>query len=398
MSPPPITDAAGVDAVVAEARAEGRAAIDLEFLWERTYAPVACLAQVATPAGVHIIDPIEGAPLRPVADLVADPAVEAVMHAPSADLTLLGLAFGTRPENFVDVQVLAGFVGLGAGQGLATLLERVLGVRLDKGERYTDWSRRPLSEAQLEYGAADVADLLPLADELTRRARELGRLDWVAEEHRRRYGPGARLVPDPDTAWRRVKGGGRLNARDRAVLVSIAAWREREAARRDRPASWIIPDRTLVELAHRRPADRAALQRERGLPSRVQGAEAESLLAAIRAGEAADPIASDPPPSPEVQQRLEVLAPLGAVLVAARASGVGLAPSLLATRDDIASFLAAVLQGDGAERQLGAGWRRELVGEALIELAEGRLALGADPRRPYLAEIRRGDGIESGSP
>jgi ribonuclease D len=396
MSPPPITDAAGVDAVVAEARAEGRAAIDLEFLWERTYAPVACLAQIATPAGVHIIDPIEGAPLRPVADLVADPAVETVMHAPSADLTLLGLAFGTRPENFVDVQVLAGFVGLGAGQGLATLLERVLGVRLDKGERYTDWSRRPLSAAQLEYGAADVADLLPLADELTRRARELGRLDWVAEEHRRRYGPGARLVPDPETAWRRVKGGGRLNARDRAVLVSIAAWREREAARRDKPASWIIPDRTVVELAHRRPADRAALQRERGLPSRVQGVEAESLLAAIRAGEAADPVASDPPPSPEVQQRLEVLAPLGAVLVAARASGVGLAPSLLATRDDIASFLAAVLQGDGAERQLGAGWRRELVGEALIELAEGRLALGADPLRPYLAEIRRGDGVESG--
>jgi len=390
-SPEPITDAAGVDAVVAEAHAEGRAAIDLEFLWERTYAPVACLAQIATPAGIHIVDPIGGAPLRPIADLVSDPSVDVIMHAPSADLTLLGLAFGTRPENFTDVQVLAGFVGLGAGQGLATLLERVLGVRLDKGERYTDWSRRPLSAAQLEYGATDVAHLFPLADELIRRATEMGRLEWVAEEHVRRYGPDARLIPDPDTAWRRVKGGGRLSPRDRAVLASISAWREREAARRDKPSSWIIPDRTLVEMAHRRPVDRRALEKERGLPARIQGDEAESLLAALRGGAEAPPISGSPPPSPEVQQRLEVLAPLGAVLVAARASAVGLAPSLLATRDDITAFLAAVVEGDGTGESLGSGWRRELVGAALTDLAEGRLALGADPRRPFLAEVRRGD-------
>lgn len=389
MPPPPITDPAGVEAVVREAREQGRAAIDLEFLWERTYAPVACLAQIATPVGIHVVDPIAGAPLRPIADLVADPDVEVVMHAPSADLTLLGLAFGTRPARFIDVQVVAGFVGLGAGQGLATLLERVLGVRLDKGERYTDWSRRPLSEAQLEYAAADVAHLLPLADDLLARAERMGRGEWVAEEHVRRYGPGARLVPDPETAWRRVKGGGRLNARDRAVLASIAEWRERAAARRDKPASWIVPDRTLVEMAHRRPADRRALEGERGMPARMGAAEADSLLEALRRGEAAPPIASDPPPSPEVQQRLEVLAPLGAVLVAARASAVDLAPSLLATRDDITAFLAAVCDGDGDGQQLGSGWRRELVGEALIDLAEGRLALGADPRRPYLAEVPR---------
>src|SRR5680860_1830663 len=102
-SPEPIRDAAGVSAVSAEARAAGRAAIDLEFLWERTYAPIACLAQLATPVGDHIVDPIEGAPLRPVAELVADPDVEVVMHAPSADLTLLGLAFGLRPQRLIDI-------------------------------------------------------------------------------------------------------------------------------------------------------------------------------------------------------------------------------------------------------------------------------------------------------
>ena len=394
--PEPIRDAAGVDAVVAEARAEGRAAIDLEFLWERTYAPIACLAQVATPRGIHLVDPIEGAPLGPIADLVADPGVEVVMHAPSADLTLLGMAFGTRPQALTDIQIVAGFVGLGAGQGLATLLERVLGVRLDKGERYTDWSRRPLSRAQLEYGAGDVAHLLTLADEIARRAAELGRTEWVAEEHARRFGPDARLVPDPETAWRRVKGHGRLGARDRAVLAELAAWREREAARRDKPVAWVVPDRTLVEIAHRRPADRSALEGERGLPDRIRGADADGLLAALRAGEAAEPVTLPPPPSPELQQRLDVLAPLGAVLVAARAAAVGLAPSLLATRDDISAFLLAALRGDEDGAALGSGWRRELAGEALIDLAEGRLALGADARRPYLAEIARGDVAGSG--
>ena len=167
MPPPePVRDAAGVAAVVDDARREGRAAVDLEFLWERTYAPVACLAQVATSRGVHLVDPIAGAPLAALAGLVADPDVEVVMHAPSADLALLGMEFGVRPARLHDVQLTAGFVGLGAGQGLGTLLERVLRVRLDKGERYTDWSRRPLSRPQLEYAVADVAHLLELADRL----------------------------------------------------------------------------------------------------------------------------------------------------------------------------------------------------------------------------------------
>lgn len=391
-TPETITDPAGVDAVVREVRAEGRAAIDLEFLWERTYAPIACLAQVATRAGVHLIDPIEGAPLGPIAELVADPDVEVVMHAPSADLTLLGMAHGIRPQRLTDMQITAGFVGLGAGQGLAALLERVLGVKLDKAERYTDWSRRPLSAAQLEYGAGDVLHLLDLADELARRAEALGRTAWVAEEHERRYGPDARILPDPDNAWRKVKGAGRLKPRDRSVLAALAAWREREARRRDKPASWIVPDRTLVEIAHRRPADRQALENERGLPDRIRGADADAMLAAIREGEAAPPVSMPPPPSPEVQQRLEVLGPLGAVLVTARAAGVDLAPSLLATRDEIGAFLVAAVRGDDLEgMSLATGWRRGLAGEALIDLAEGRLSLGVDPKRPFLAEIPRGD-------
>lgn len=382
-----ITEAAGVEAAVAAARAAGRSALDFEFLWEKTYAPLPCLAQLAVGERIFLIDPIAGAPLAPVGDLVADPEHLSIMHAPTADLALLDMSLGTRPANLLDVQLMAGFVGLGAGQGLGTLLERVLKVRLDKSERYTDWSKRPLSRRQIEYGAADVAHLLELADELGRRAAAMGRDGWVAEEHARRYGPHASFVTDPDEAWRRVKGHGRLSPRDRAVLAAVAGWREREARRRDKPVGWLIPDRTLVEIARRRPADRNALEGERGLPSGIRGAEADSLLAAIRAGEAADPIALEGSPRPDLGDRLDVLGPLGAVLVSARAQAVDLAPSLVANRDDISGFIAAALTGDLDGHTMASGWRYELAGAALIELAEGRLALAADATRPYLREM-----------
>jgi ribonuclease D len=387
-----IRDAAGVAEVVDLARSEGRAALDFEFLWERTYAPLACLAQVATRDAVHLIDPIEGAPLGPLAELVSDPDVTVIMHAPSSDLALLELAHGARPANLRDVQITAGFVGMGAGQGLQTLLERGLGVRLDKGERYTDWSRRPLSRRQLEYGAADVEHLMALSDELDRRAAERGREAWVAEEHERRYGPGARFTQDPDEAWRRVKGQGRLSPSDRAVLRALAAWREREALRQNRPVAWLVPDRTLIEIARRRPADRDALSGERGLPDRMRSQEAEGILAAIREGEAARPITQPPAPGRELQQRLDVLGPLAAVLVTARAAAVDLAPTFLATRDEIQAFLTATISGEEDGQPLASGWRAELAGDALRELAAGRLALAADPRRPYLAELPRPAG------
>lgn len=383
-----IRDAAGVAAVADQARRAGRVCIDFEFLWERTYAPQPCLAQLAIGDEVHLIDPVEGAPLGPVADLVADPDVAVIMHAPSADLTLLQLQLGVVPRNLADVQLIAGFVGLGAGQGLATLLDRVLKVRLDKGEQYTDWSRRPLTGKQLVYAAADVENLERLHDELWRRAAALGRTEWVLEEHARRYGERARWSPDPDEAWRKVKGQGKLSAADRAVLKALARWRETEAARRDRPTQWICPDRTLLEIARRHPESREALLRERGLPERMRPQDADAMLDAIAEGLRGEPVSLPSPPPPEVAHRLDSLGPLGQILVASRAAEVDLAPSLLATREEIENYLAWVITGrDGQESSLAAGWRHEIAGAALAELAAGRIALGVSARRPYLREI-----------
>ncbi len=384
-----ITDRAGVDDVVRSCRDAGRFALDFEFLWERTYKPIACLAQVATETSVWLIDPIAGAPLEPLVALVDDAAVETVMHAPSADLTLLALHFGVVPRTIVDVQLAAGFVGLGAGQSLGTLLDRGLGLHLAKAESYSDWSRRPLNASQLDYAADDVLHLLALRDRLEERAKDLGRWEWVVEEHRLRYGPDARFVTEPDEAWRKLKGHGRLSSRERTILREVAGWREREALRRDRPPAWILADRLAIDIAKRKPANREELSRVRGLDEKMRDREAQELLEAVARAMTAPLIELPQPPRPDLAQRLAVLGALGQLLVAVRADAAGLAAPLIATRDDVESFVAARLNGDGAAHPLGNGWRKELAGDALAALADGHLAIAPSPVPPYLVELDR---------
>jgi len=383
-----ITTPDQVDDLAARARDAGRMALDVEFLWERTYAPIPCLAQVAVGHDIFLIDPIEGAPLQPIADVLEDPAVEIIMHAPSADLILFALGFNARPTNLLDSQLIGGFVGMGSGQSLGALLSRVLGVKVAKTEGYSDWSRRPLTAAQLDYAAADVAHLFALVDSLMERAEERGRGDWVREEHERRYGPGARIAADPWDSWRKVKGQGRLSPQERAVLRRAAAWREEEARRRDRPVGWLIPDRTLIEVARRLPTSPDKLLAERGIPAAMKEREAGALIDAMGKGLEDAPIALGPPPPPAVQARLDTLVPLAQVLLGARSAAVDLAPTLVATRDEVESFLVAVLtDGDQADESLGRGWRREVAGEALVEMAAGRLGIAPLTESPFLREI-----------
>ena len=384
-----ITDPAGVDDVVQSCRASGRFALDFEFLWERTYKPVACLAQVATETTVWLIDPIAGAPLEALVALVEDESVETVMHAPSADLTLLALHFGLVPRAIIDVQLAAGFVGLGAGQSLGTLLDRGLGLHLTKAESYSDWSRRPLNDAQLDYAADDVRHLLALRDRLEAHAVQLGRWEWVREEHRLRYGSEARFVTEPDEAWRKLKGQGRLSSRERAILREVAAWREREALRRDRPPAWILADRLVLDIAKRKPTARDGLSRVRGLDEKMRDHEAGQVLEAVARGMTAPVMELPQPMRPELAQRLAVLGSLGQLLVGVRAEAAGLAAPLIATRDDVESFVAARLGGDGTGHPLGNGWRKDLAGDALAALADGHLAVAPSPDPPYLVELER---------
>ncbi len=380
-----LRDARGVDELAATARAAGRCAIDTEFLWERTYAPQLCLVQVAVAGAVWLVDPLEGAPLQPIADLVADPAVEVLMHAPSGDLLAFGIHHGVRPTRVRDTQVAAGFVGLTASAGLERLLTDALGIRPGHHESFSDWKRRPLSASQLEYAGDDVRWLEALWDEIVRRLGEAGRLEWALAEVARRYPDGGDPSADPLDAWRKVQRRGRLSPRQLAVLRELAAWRDGEARRRDLPAGWLVKDPTLVEIARGSPVDAAALAAIRGAATGLKPRDVEQILAAVAAGREAPPIVADAPAPPAVQRRADAAAGLAGTLLKVRCVDAGIAPELVATRADLDGFMEAVVLGDVDGHPLASGWRRDLVGNEMIALVGGRVALSLRDRAPFIA-------------
>src|SRR6478672_5136936 len=221
-----ITSGAALDDLLATARSEGRCALDTEFVWERTYAPRLCLAQIATAERVAVVDPLEGASLEPVAALVADPAVTCVMHAPAADLTGFGLHYDVRPHNVFDVQLAAGFAGLGGSLSLARVIDQSVGIQLHHAEGFTDWSKRPLTPVQVEYAADDVRHLLAAADALTNRLERLGRLSWAQEETEWRFGPAPWVVRDREEDREGVERRVKLREQQAGGLVGIAGGRE----------------------------------------------------------------------------------------------------------------------------------------------------------------------------
>jgi ribonuclease D len=383
-----ITGAAPLESLLADTRRHGRCAIDTEFVWERTYAPVLCLVQLATPERLAVIDPLRGAPLEPVAQMMADPAVEKVMHAPAADLAGFALHHGVAPRSVYDVQLAAGFAGLGGSLSLERLVEQSLRVRLRHAEGFTDWDRRPLTEPQVEYAADDVRYLLAAADALEKRLQSQRRDGWAREEMRLRFGPDSPLVQDPGEAWRRVSGRGKLRGEQLAVLVEVAAWREREARRRDMPCSWLVRDATLVEVARRRPRTAAEAETVRGLKLKP-GRQLNELLAAVQRGLGVEPERSTEMSS-EVRARVRVILPLASSVLQACCAQAGIASELVATRDDLESLIRRIAEGGGdGHHPLLEGWRRELAGESLLRLLRGEVALAVVDGPPHVTELPR---------
>ena len=380
-----ITTGATLGPLLDQARAEGTCAVDTEFVWERTYAPALCLVQLATAERLAVIDPLAGTPLDPVAELMADPAVEKVMHAPSGDLAAFVLHHDVRPRNVFDTQVAAGFAGYGGSPSLERLLDQAVGVRLRHDEGFTDWSRRPLTPTQIEYAADDVRYLLDAARALRKRLAGQGREAWVEEEMAQRYGDGAKLVQDPELAWRRVSGRGRLRGEQIAALAAAAAWREREARRRDLPASWLIKDATLIEIARRRPRTPRDAESIRGLQLR-KGAQLDGLLAAVAAAGPPPSGASEGDLPGEVRRRVRVVLPLASAVLQARCAEAGVASELVATRAELEALIAGQAMGADGGHPLLSGWRRELAGESLLALLRGEIALRVLPRAPHVAE------------
>ena len=372
-----------VAAAAASARERGRLGIDTEFMSEGRYRALLCLVQVAvddqsTPEGMRIvlIDALGDVDVTPLAQLLADPEIEIVLHAGRQDVAILRRVWSTEMVNIFDTQSAAGFAGASAQSGYANLLAQILGRRVGKSASYTRWDARPLTAEQLSYAAEDVAHLLELADELQLRLLGTGRLEWAREECRRLES--ATDERDPETAWERLPRIGQLDPSARAVARELAAWRERTASSEDRPVGSVLADPTLVELAKRQPSSLGALEQIRGFhPSGIRR-RGQAILQAIAAGSEAPPI-----PRERGRERFDSAdAPLVALIEAllrARAADAGLAYELLASRSELELIIGAARRSaPEPEVRTLEGWRSELVGEDLRALLSGRSALGVD--------------------
>ena len=362
-----IDDAAGLERVIEQVLHEPAYAIDTEFLRERTYFPRLALVQIAWPTGLVLIDPlvVDLAPFRRV--LESD--VIAVFHAADQDLEVLEYACRTVPRRLFDTQLAAGFVGFSTAS-LSTLTERIMRVKLSKGDRLTDWTQRPLTTAQKSYAASDVIYLLAMRAEIEAQLDAAGRSAWVEEESellRTR----ARGQSYADKAWWRLKDGRVLRGRDRIVAQELCAWRERRAQQDDKPVRFVLPDLAVLSVAQAKPTTFAELAATRGVDGRYlkSGAGNEIIQAIERAVDF--PATALQLPEPEdFDKRLRPALTLVSAWVSQLARDAKIDASLLATRSDLISFL----RGD-ADARLSRGWRGALMGDAVRQLVSGEAAL-----------------------
>jgi ribonuclease D len=376
-----ISTAEALKALCGRLAAEEFVTVDTEFMRERTYWPELCVVQLAGEHEVAVID--AEAPdidLSPLGQLLADRAVMKVFHAARQDIEIFVLRFGDVPRPLFDTQIAAMVAGFGEQVGYEALVAALAGGSIDKAHRFSDWSARPLSPAQIAYAAADVTYLRTVYRELRARLQKDGRLDWVAEEMAELADP-ALYRSDPETMWERLRPRS-SNRRFLGMVRALAAWREREAQRVNIPRQRLLRDETLLEIAATAPGDPDALVRARGISRGfAEGRTGASLLAAVVAAKALpeDELPEVPRgrdggrPSPALVSLLKVL-------LAAKCEDHHVAARLVANSDDIDRLATE----EAPEIAALHGWRREVFGEDALALKQGRIALGVTGRRVRL--------------
>ena len=375
-----LTTTDALAAFCAEARQSPYVTVDTEFLRERTYYAQLCLVQLAMPGkgddGAVLVDPIEGGEglsLEPLYELFRDASVVKVFHAARQDLEIFAVDAGVIPVPLFDTQVAAMVCGFGEQAGYETLVRKLARQPLDKSSRFTDWSRRPLSDAQKAYALADVTHLRVIYEKLSRRLQDTGRAPWVAEELQVLTDPATYDVR-PEDAWKRIRTRN-TSPRFLALVRELARFREAHAQARDIPRNRVLKDEALLEVAALKPRGPQDLSRARLLQRDARkGAIAEGLLAAVEAGLTCP---EDALPQPDTRRdTLQVnpaLADLLRVLLKAKADRYDVAARLVASAADL-DALAAGQRDVPALR----GWRREVFGAEALRLCEGEIALGVD--------------------
>jgi ribonuclease D len=365
-----------LDGLAESAREHGRLGLDTEFMPEGRYKPLLCLVQIVVGEQVEVLDPIADTfDPTPLAEILADPAIEIVLHAGRQDVAILRREWHTTFTNVFDTQVAAGFAGFSAQAGYNGLLHDVLRIRLPKTASFTRWDARPLTDEQMSYARGDVEHLMPLADDIQERLVARGRLEWAREECVAIAE--ATDERDPDEVWRRLPRVSGLDARERAVAQALAGWRERMAAKEDRPVGAILRDPTVVELAKRQPKGRRDLSQIRGITPDVVRRRGDDVMAAIERGLEAEPIVLEEGDRSSTEAVDGPTIALAESLVRSRAQAAGLAYELIAARADLSPVVVAARRGQPEpDVRTLQGWRRELVGAELLELLAGRRTLG----------------------
>jgi ribonuclease D len=356
--------------------------IDTEFLRESTFFPILCVAQMASSEEAVVIDALaEGISLQPFYDLMANEAVLKVFHAARQDIEIVWHRAGMIPHPIFDTQVAAMVLGYGDSISYDQLVQRITGDTLDKSHRFTDWSRRPLSEAQIAYAVSDVTHLrdvyLKLSADLARR----GRTDWVMHEMDVLTSPATYRL-EPEKAWERLKTRVR-KPRELAVLIEVAAWREREAQARDVPRGRVLKDDVIGDIAVHAPTTPEKLAHLRSIPKGFERSKwGVDILAAVTRG-----LERDPKTLPRIERNQP--APNGAatvellkVLLRMTSERHGVAAKVIATVDDLDRIAA----DDAADVPALKGWRRDLFGEKALALKHGKLALAVEKGRVVTVE------------
>lgn len=373
-----LVDQAEFDEVCDKARAAGIAAFDTEFVSDQTYRPHLCLLQLAVDDELLAVDPLAGVDLAPWWDVVIDDETTIIAHGSQAEIRFCLDATDERPRKFVDVQVAAGLLGRGYPLSYTNLVSRVLGRRTKGKATRTDWSRRPLSDKQLEYALEDVEHLPPIWEKQRRKLDKLGRLDWAWSEFERLIDD---VVADRDREpWTRLSGINKLSRQDLAVLRELADWREDEAEEQDKLPRRILRDDLLIDVARRHPTTREELFETRDMNRGSYRKAADDILDAVKDG--LDVPAEEQPKRQrkgggDFSEEEQVLGKLLGIALANHCADLDIATSLVGTNSDLRDLVRwHVLNGEkGKPPSLMRGWRGEVCGDLLVDVLDGKITM-----------------------
>jgi len=370
----PITTTAKLADACARMARHAYVTVDTEFLRESTYYPQLCVAQMASSDEAIVVDALaHGMDLAPFFALMADENVVKVFHAARQDIEICWHEAGLIPRPIVDTQVAAMVLGYGDAISYDQLVQRITGDSLDKSYRFTDWTRRPLSEAQLAYAISDVTHLRDVYRKLNADLDARGRIDWMREEMKILTSPDTYRF-EPEHAWERMKARVR-KPKELAILMEVAAWREREAQERDVPRGRVLKDDAIGDIAVQAPTTIERLGSLRSLPRGFERSKwGEAIVAAVQRGLARDPRTLPQLERPKPRVNGQATVELLKVLLRMTAERHGVAAKVIATVED----LERIAGDDEADVPALHGWRRELFGEKALALKRGRLSLAID--------------------